>query len=107
MYLTGTSGVVLPAPVAAALYALISPDIKPVGCFGAYGIACSKIDSLNVTLDFAFTASDGKLLNLTIPPEELNVGPFADNPEMCQTLINAELGFWILGGSLLKHYYSV
>ncbi|KAG8728379.1 hypothetical protein FRC10_005031, partial [Ceratobasidium sp. 414] len=45
--------------------------------------------------------------NLTIPPQELNVGPFADDPSTCQTLINAQSGYYILGGSLLKHYYSV
>ncbi|KAG9084303.1 hypothetical protein FS749_005328, partial [Ceratobasidium sp. UAMH 11750] len=45
--------------------------------------------------------------NLTIPPEELNVGPFANDPSTCQTLINAQSGYYILGGSLLKHYYSV
>ncbi|KAF8309088.1 acid protease [Clavulina sp. PMI_390] len=104
---SGTSNIVFPSSVTKALYALISPNIKPVGTLGAYGIACSEIGSITATLDFTFTSSSGQPFNLTIPPEELNVGPFASDPTMCQTLINAQSGYYILGGSVLKHYYSV
>ncbi|CEL61602.1 Pepsin II-1 OS=Oryctolagus cuniculus PE=2 SV=1 [Rhizoctonia solani AG-1 IB] len=104
---SGTSNIVFPKAVTEALYALISPDIKPVGTKGAYGIACSKIPSLTAKLDFTFTTTAGKAFNLTIPPQELNVGPFASDPSTCQTLINAQSGYYILGGSVLKHYYSV
>ncbi|CUA67158.1 hypothetical protein RSOLAG22IIIB_13277 [Rhizoctonia solani] len=104
---SGTSNIVFPKAVTEAMYALISPDIKAVGTKGAYGIACSKISSLTAKLDFTFTTAAGKAFNLTIPPEELNVGPFASDPSTCQTLINAQSGYYILGGSLLKHYYSV
>lgn len=104
---SGTSNIVFPSSVANALYALISPLIKPVGTLGACGLPCSEIGSIKATLDFTFTSSTGAAFNLTIPPEELNVGPFASDPTTCQTLINAQSGYYILGGSVLKHYYSV
>ncbi|KAG9083314.1 hypothetical protein FRC06_004595, partial [Ceratobasidium sp. 370] len=104
---SGTSNIVFPKAVTEAMYALISPNIKAVGTKGAYGLPCSQIGSLTAKLDFTFTTTSGKAFNLTIPPEELNVGPFAGDPSTCQTLINAQSGYYILGGSLLKHYYSV
>ncbi|KAG8707791.1 hypothetical protein FRC08_000283 [Ceratobasidium sp. 394] len=104
---SGTSNIVFPKAVAEAMYALISPHIKAVGTKGAYGLPCSQIRSLTAKLDFTFITTSGKAFNLTIPPKELNVGPFASNPSICQTLINAQNGYYILGGSLLKHYYSV
>ena len=54
-----------------------------------------------------FTSIGGVPFNLTIPSEELNVGPFKSDPSTCQTLINAFDGLNLVGGSLLKHYYSV
>jgi hypothetical protein len=98
---------------------------------GAYGISCHKIKHLSAVIDFTFTAQDGSPFNLTIPSSGLNVGPFADDPAICQTLIN---GFDLVpdinlvGGrsalvfclrltssvfliglccSLLKHYYRL
>lgn len=52
---------------------------------------------------------EGKPFNLTIPSSELNVGPFRSNASICQTLINAMTSYDVpvLGGSLLKHYYTV
>jgi hypothetical protein len=55
----------------------------------------------------AFTSEDGCPFNLTIPSSELSVGPFADDPSMCQTLINEFEGLSIAGGSLLKYWYSM
>jgi hypothetical protein len=87
---------------------MISPDIKPNAYEpGAYGIACSKISSLPAKIDITFTSTDGAPFNLTIPSSELNVGPFANDTSMCQTLINAFDGLSLVGGSLMKHYYSV
>ena len=88
-----------------AIYAMISPDIKPVGTFGAYGIPCDKISYLPAQLDFQFISQSGHPIKLTVPSEELNVGPFRSDPSICQTFINA-LDIDIIGGSLLKHYYS-
>jgi hypothetical protein len=91
------------------MYALISPAIKPFGTLGAFGIACSEISSLPAEITFTFVSSSGAPFNLTIPSKELNVGPLKEDPNTCQTLINAldQEGGGIIGGSLLKYYYSV
>lgn len=87
---------------------MISPDIKPnTAEKGTYGIACSRIASLPAKIDLTFKAQNGSPFNLTIPSSELSVGPFANNPSLCQTLINANEGFSIVGASVFKHYYSV
>ena len=91
-----------------AIYALISPDIKPnPNEVGTYGIACDRISSLPANIDITFTSQSGTPFNLTIPSSELSVGPFASDPTLCQTLINAFDGLELVGGSLLKHYYSI
>jgi hypothetical protein len=58
-------------------------------------------------IDITFTSQDGTPFNLTIPSSELSVGPFADDPSTCQTLINVFEGLELVGGSLLKHWYSI
>lgn len=86
---------------------MISPDIKANSNEpGTYGIACSKISSLAASIDITFKSTSGKAFNLTIPSSELSVGPFANDPSTCQTLINAMDGYSLVGGSVLKHYYS-
>jgi hypothetical protein len=62
---------------------------------------------LPAVIDIAFISQDGKPFNLTIPSSELSVGAFANDPSTCQTLINAFDGLDLIGGSVLKHYYSV
>ncbi|PPR05853.1 hypothetical protein CVT26_010133 [Gymnopilus dilepis] len=105
---SGTSNVLFPTATANAIYALISSDIKPNNDEpGTYGIACDLIDTLPATIDIGFTSQSGNNFNLTIPSSELNVGPFASNTSLCQTLINAFDGLDLVGGSLLKHYYSI
>ncbi|KAF5392006.1 hypothetical protein D9757_003250 [Collybiopsis confluens] len=105
---SGTSNVLFDTSTANAMYALISPDIKPNPAEpGTYGIACNRISSLPAVIDITFTSQQGKPFNLTIPSSELSVGPFANNASLCQTLINAFDGLELVGGSLLKHYYSV
>lgn len=88
------------------VYELISPDIKPHGPDGAFGIPCSQIDSIRANISFTFMDVNGHPFNLIVPSQELSVGPFNDDPETCQTLINAldTGGVNIIGGSLLKHY---
>ncbi|THH27341.1 hypothetical protein EUX98_g6858 [Antrodiella citrinella] len=104
---SGTSNMILPQSDAEAVYARISPDIKPNPDEpGTFGIACSKIPYLQAEITFTFTSQAGHPFDLTIPSSELSVGPFANNPSLCQTLINAD-EFTLLGASLLKHYYSV
>jgi hypothetical protein len=118
-----TSNVLFPTATANAIYALISSQIKPVGNLGMYGIPCSAIAGLPAQIDITFTDTSGSPFNLTIPTAELNVGPIAGNTAMCQvssnlvirafeadgvqTLINAYDGLSLVGGSLLKHWFSV
>jgi len=105
---SGTSNVLFSTDTANAIYALISPDIKPnPNEPGTYGIACSRIPTLPAVIDITFTSQAGTPFNLTIPSSELSVGPFANDPSTCQTLINAFDGLELVGGSLLKHWYSI
>ncbi|KAF8973138.1 acid protease [Flammula alnicola] len=105
---SGTSNVLFSTDTANAIYALISPDIQPnPNEAGTYGIACNLIPSLPAVIDIAFVSQTGTPFNLTIPSSELSVGPFASDPTLCQTLINAFDGLELVGGSLLKHYYSI
>ncbi|KAM5531583.1 hypothetical protein V8D89_014752 [Ganoderma adspersum] len=105
---SGTSNVLFSTQTAEAMYALISPDIAPFDAEpGAYGLPCDKIGDLPAVIDISFTSQDGEPFNLTIPSTELNVGPFKSDPSTCQTLINAFDGLDLVGGSVLKHYYSV
>ncbi|KAF4621422.1 hypothetical protein D9613_001022 [Agrocybe pediades] len=105
---SGTSNVVFSTNITEAIYSMISSDIKPNSAEpGTYGIACDKVNSLPATIDLTFTSQNGTAFNLTIPSSELNVGPFSGNSSECQTLINAMDGVEIVGGSLMKHYYTV
>jgi len=105
---SGTSNALFDTDTAEAIYALISPDIQPNAAEpGTYGIACDQIASLPATIDIGFVDETGKPFNLTIPSSELSVGPFKSDPSTCQTLINAFDGLELVGGSLLKHYYSI
>lgn len=75
---------------------------------GTYGISCDTIGSLKSVINIQFESTSSTPFNLTIPSEELSVGPFTNNASLCQTLINADdTQPAILGGSLLKHYYSI
>ncbi|RDB24771.1 Pepsin A [Hypsizygus marmoreus] len=105
---SGTSNILFSTATTEAIYSLISPDIKANPAEpGTYGIACSRISSLPAVIDITFTSQAGTPFNLTIPSNELSVGAFTNNPTLCQTLINAFDGLDLVGGSLLKHYYSI
>jgi hypothetical protein len=105
---SGTSNVLFSTNITEAIYAFISPEIQPNPAEpGTYGIACDLIPTLPAVIDITFAGQDGSPFNLTIPSIELSVGPFANNASLCQTLINAFDGLNLVGGSLLKHYYSV
>lgn len=111
---SGTSNMIAPRANVEKMYALISPKIKLIDRGGAYGLPCSEIAGINATITLAI--GDGMF---TIPSQELSVGPFAGQPKtgvyrgqdgICQTLFNsASMGvpFWIIGGSLMKYYYTV
>ncbi|KAF9523990.1 acid protease [Crepidotus variabilis] len=110
---SGTSNILFPSATAHAIYSLVSPDIQPFSQLpGTYGIPCDRVSSLSSMIEITFTSEAGKPFNLTIPTSELSVGPFKSNPSICQTLINAFDGYELsgrslIGGSLLKHYYSI
>ncbi|KAG9100498.1 hypothetical protein FRC07_010410, partial [Ceratobasidium sp. 392] len=106
-YLIHSEQVQFPKKTTEALYALISPKIKAFGNKGAYGLPCSEVASVKARIDLTFKDQSGKPVVLSIPPEELSVGPFKSNPKICQTLINAGFDQNFVGGSLLKHYYSI
>ncbi|KAI0092930.1 acid protease [Irpex rosettiformis] len=105
---SGTSNIVLPKEDTEAIYAQISPNIKPNDDEpGTYGIPCSEIGSLPAEISFAFKSESGDTFELVVPSDELSVGPFRNKPEVCQTLINAQEFFTVIGGSAFKHYYTV
>ncbi|OCH90671.1 acid protease [Obba rivulosa] len=105
---SGTSNVLFDTNTTEAIYAMISPNIKPFAAEpGAYGIPCSEIEGLDATISVTFTSTSGQPFDLTIPSSELNVGPFTSNTSVCQTLVNAFDGLSLVGGSLFKHYYTV
>ncbi|KAB5593458.1 hypothetical protein CTheo_3092 [Ceratobasidium theobromae] len=104
---TATANLQFPKNTTEALYALISPKIKPFGDNGAYGLPCSEISSIQARLDFTFKDQVGKDVVISVPPGELNVGPFKSDSSICQTLINAGYDQNFIGASLLKHYYSI
>lgn len=102
---SGTSNMYAPKKDALAIYAALSPDIKLIDERGAYGLPCSQVPALekkNITFIF-----DGR--PFVIPGQALTVGEYPSMPGTCQTLINTERGipFWIIGGSLMKYYYTV
>lgn len=101
---SGTSNMVAPPADARAIYAMISPKIKLIDQRGAYGMACSDFEGLNASITFTMKGQP-----YTIPSKELNVGPYPGQEGICQGLINSprEVPFWIIGGSLLKYYYTV
>lgn len=101
---SGTSNIYAPLKDTLAVYAAISPSIQQIDPKGAYGMPCSEAAALNATISIAIAGQ-----NFIIPSKELNVGEYKGKPGMCQLLINSEPGipFWIIGGSLMKYYYTV
>jgi hypothetical protein len=101
---SGTSNMVAPVRDARAIYAMISPSIILLDPKGAWAIPCSELPNLNATITITMGG-----IGYTIPSKEFSVGPFPGKPGMCQTLINSPTiaPFWIIGGSLLKYYYTV
>lgn len=111
---SGTSNMIAPRRDLDKIHARISPKIKLTDPNGAYGIPCADLPGINASITIGL--GDGLF---TIPSQELSVGPFAEAPKtgayagqegICQTLFNSAsegVPFWILGGSLMKYYYTV
>lgn len=103
---SGTSNVVAESnDAAAAVYAQISPNIKLVDPNGGFAIPCDELNTTAAVVDFSM---GGNIFR--IPSNELSVGPYPGMPGMCQTFINGGgvgvPGLWVIGGTLLKYYYS-
>ncbi|KAK6996859.1 acid protease [Favolaschia claudopus] len=109
---TGTSNMLFAKDIALEIYGMISPDIVPnEDVPGTFGIACDRIPSLPAEIDITFpgtSVSGREPFNLTLPSSELSVGPFADKPDICQTLINVadQPNLNLVGLSVFKHYYT-
>ncbi|QDS75845.1 hypothetical protein FKW77_001369 [Venturia effusa] len=111
---SGTSNMIAPRAHLDKIHPLISPKIMLIDPNGAYGIPCADLPGLNASITIGL--GDGLF---TIPSQELSVGPFAGTPTtgayagregICQTVFNhatAQVPFWVIGGSLMKYYYTV
>ncbi|KAM0258943.1 hypothetical protein ACHAQJ_003599 [Trichoderma viride] len=107
IYDSGTANIAAPKEDAEKIYAMISPDIKPIDAVGTYGIPCAKLTDINSTISFFIGGQE-----YIIPSQELNVGPISNQSDVCQMLINSSgsdqgKSLWVIGGSLLKYYYTV
>lgn len=85
---------------------MISPEIRPLDEFGTWGIECDKLHLIHAQLEFSLVAENGDPLHLKVPNEELYVGKYGPDPKFCQTYINSFEGVSIIGGSVLKYYYT-
>jgi hypothetical protein len=120
---TGTTNLIAPTnEVAQDVYKLISDNILLVNELGIFAAPCDELETIPSNVSFVFGG-----IAFQIPSRELNVGPvpegeaiissYAGRTDLCQAFINGA-GFgtaagpafnstWIIGGSLLKYYYSV
>jgi hypothetical protein len=56
-------------------------------------------------IDITFTGQNGVPFNLTIPSSELSVGPFKNDPSLCQTLVNAFDGLELVSFIIVNNLY--
>ncbi|KAF2717688.1 acid protease [Polychaeton citri CBS 116435] len=96
-----------------AIYSAISSDIVQIDALGAWGASCEKMATLQPILTFTFGLGN-QAINLTVPKENFNLGPYAKNSSYCQALIlspptplEAPGSIWILGSPLLMGHYTV
>ncbi|KAH6988095.1 aspartic peptidase domain-containing protein [Ilyonectria sp. MPI-CAGE-AT-0026] len=111
---TGTAYIMTPDyQTAKDIYATISPEIKQLDKQGVWGADCAVMEKLAPELTFTVGAGD-KLVNLTMPKDSFNLGEHDAHPGKCQAVIlNAPeplsdlASVWVLGGPVLKGYYTV
>ncbi|KAF1739008.1 Pepsin A [Beauveria bassiana] len=105
---SGTAYFAAPSKIVSAFYKAISPKIKQLN-HEAWGVECDIIESLAVEITFTF-GSGAETFNATMPRESFNLGPYEGKPGICQTVfssIDALGGKFLVGGPLLKQYYTV
>lgn len=113
---TGTSFIMTPDyETARDIYAQISPKIYQIDSVGTWGALCSDMEEITPDLTFLFGYDGTTQLNVTIPGDLFNLGPYPGEDGVCQAVINnyqtAQLnddgrGIWIVGSPLLKNYYT-
>lgn len=118
---TGTSFIMAPDnATAAALYAQISPKLVQLDPVGTWGCSCEDMDAIvdsgaELSFPLGYNNEDGQQYNLTLPSSVFNLGPYPDNPGLCQAVVNNwsdgvfyndTVGLWTLGSPLLKNYYT-
>ncbi|ROV99513.1 hypothetical protein VMCG_06363 [Cytospora schulzeri] len=113
---TGTSFMMAPDyETARDIYAQISPRIYQIDPVGTWGAPCSDMEEITAELTFLFGYDGATQLNVTIPSNSFNLGPYPGEDGVCQAVINnyqsSNLnddgrGVWICGSPLLKHYYT-
>jgi hypothetical protein len=70
------------------LYAQISPLITQIDPAGAWGAPCDIIDGLAKDVTFLFGTPGQTQLNMTVPKEFFNAGPYPGLPGICQAIYN-------------------
>lgn len=113
---TGTSFMMTPDyETARDIYAQISPKIYQIDSVGTWGALCSDMEELTPELTFLFGYDGATQLNVTIPGNSFNLGPYPGEDGVCQAVINNYQtphlnddgrGVWICGSPLLKNYYT-
>lgn len=113
---TGTSFLMAPDyETARDIYAQISPKIYQIDSVGTWGSLCSDMEDTTPELTFLFGYDGETQLNVTIPKESFNIGPYPGMDGVCQAVINNYQsphvdddgrGVWIVGSPLLKSYYT-
>ena len=75
------------------LYALISPEIYPIdAAIGTWGAACDVVDRVKKDVTFTFGTDGKQQMNVTMPKDSFNAGPYPGNPSLCQTIFNSGHG---------------
>ncbi|KAF7550731.1 hypothetical protein G7Z17_g5499 [Cylindrodendrum hubeiense] len=111
---TGTAYIMTPDyQTAKDMYAAISPEIKQLDKLGVWGADCDVMEKLAPELTFTVGAGDN-LVNLTMPKDAFNLGEHDAHPGKCQGVIlnspepiSDMASVWVLGGPVLKSYYTV
>ncbi|KAF0324544.1 hypothetical protein GQ607_008248 [Colletotrichum asianum] len=95
------------------IYAAISPEITQIDPLGAWGAPCDVVEKLDPELTFTL-GFGAQAVNVTVPRGEFNLGEYPGQNGTCQTLflnpvtpISDSVPIWVLGGPLLKGYYTV
>ncbi|KAB5576301.1 aspartic peptidase domain-containing protein [Coniochaeta sp. 2T2.1] len=96
------------------MYAAISPEIKPIGNLGSWGTPCEVVD--RVVVDVSIQWGPGRKFKATLPWEFFNLGPFPNQPQLCEAVFltltepiftGEGEGVWVIGSPVLKNYYTV